>query len=88
MAPGVIVAARLAPADADVETLRFTGNHNGFVLLKHMIQEKDAQGRDKNAPFPIYSLYMHLAYPTWSGDRTEPYADVPWFAACSMRRTE
>ncbi len=78
MAPGVIVAARLAPADADAETLRFTGNHNGFVLLKHMIQEKDAQGRDKNAPFPIYSLYMHLAYPTWSGDRTEPYADVPW----------
>src|SRR6266550_2245774 len=69
MAPGVIVAARLAPADADAETLRFTGSYNGFVLLKHMIQEKDAAGKDKNAPFPVYSLYMHLAYPTWSGDK-------------------
>ncbi len=77
MAPGVIVAARLAPADADAETLRFTGSYNGFVLLKHMIQEKDAAGKDKNAPFPVYSLYMHLAYPTWSGDKNERYADVP-----------
>ena len=55
-----------------------TGNHNGFVLLKHLIQEKDAGGRDQKAPYPIYSLYMHLAYPAWSGERTDPYADVPW----------
>jgi len=78
MAPGVVLAARLAPADADAETLRFTGNHNGFVLLKHLIQEKDQAGRDTKAPFPIYSLYMHLAYPAWSGESTDPYAGVPW----------
>lgn len=74
MAPGWVVAARLGPDDP--AALKLAGNHTGFVLVRHeVVLEEDP------TPFPLYSLYMHLAPPAWPEDGkpdTGPYARVDW----------
>lgn len=71
MADGAVVAARfIAGTDP---TVRLTNNYNGFVLLKHRF--RDAAGTSE---YSLYSLYMHLAPPTWTGNARELYANVPW----------
>jgi hypothetical protein len=82
MAPGTIVAARLHPGGSTSKTAEFTGNYNGFVLLRHVV--KDVAG---NQEFPLYSLYMHLSYPSWPDKAADdPYHDVPWARRFFMRQ--
>lgn len=73
IAPGVVVAARLHPAGSTAKTVELTGNYNGLVLVRHQLVDVAAKKE-----FPIFSLYMHLSYPSWTGTATEAYADVPW----------
>ncbi|MCB9497515.1 MAG: M15 family metallopeptidase [Fibrobacteria bacterium] len=58
MAPGVVVAARLAPLEhgqTNATVGQSLRNWNNFVLVRHEFQPKDLEGKS------LYSLYMHLA---------------------------
>jgi hypothetical protein len=95
MCPGTIVAARLiAPRTADNTDLvrRFAaGQDLGFVVVRHELAPVKKPGRRSGKGKPrqpekfengsaFYSLYMHLAPPSWGGLASDFYArSVPWF---------
>lgn len=89
LAPGHVVALRMTqamPADPhgtaagaatrDAAARELSGNHNGFVLVRHQVATIP-RGDAARETFTFYSLYMHLAPPRW-GNTQEPYARVPW----------
>jgi hypothetical protein len=89
LAPGYVVALRQTqamPADphdtatkaakSAADARELSGNHNGFVLVRHQVATIP-RGAEPKETFTFYSLYMHLAPPRW-GDARDPYARVPW----------
>ncbi|MFY0570048.1 M15 family metallopeptidase [Archangium lansingense] len=95
--PGYIVAARLmAPGTGgDNPDVRYVteGRHLGFVLVRHELVGKSANGAsggtaggpaagsgEPEKVHPLYSLYMHLAPPAWGLD-TQGFEKAPWLAA-------
>ncbi|MBZ4416621.1 M15 family metallopeptidase [Myxococcus sp. RHSTA-1-4] len=79
--PGYIVAARLmAPGkegDNEILLSATEGRPLGFVLVRHEFTEPE--GTPPPKPFPLYSLYMHLAPPKWGGAESDKaFEKAPW----------
>ncbi|MFO0607160.1 MAG: hypothetical protein U0324_28620 [Polyangiales bacterium] len=89
LAPGYIVALRFAQAmpddphrtapraaAADAAARELSGNHHGFVLVRHQARTVVPKG-EASETFTFYTLSMHLAPPRW--DRPgELYREVSW----------
>lgn len=89
MAPGDVVAIRMGArgnASQHDKVQAMQRNWTNFVLLRHEL-ELGKEGRDVK---PFYSLYMHLAPPSWwrvsGGAARDEAIDVPWLRRWSQAR--
>ncbi|QRK11820.1 M15 family metallopeptidase [Archangium violaceum] len=82
--PGYIVAARLmapgAGGDNPVLQEATEGRQLGFVLIRHELAAIEDK-KESEQVHPLYSLYMHLASPTWGAAGQQEFEKAPWLAS-------